>query len=47
VGAAGAEVVGGSDGLVAGSVWDRDELCLEGEVDLNDLTDAADREGPR
>jgi hypothetical protein len=47
VGAAGAEVAGGREGLAAGNVWDRDEFSGDGEVDLRDLTDAADRDGPR
>lgn len=47
VGAAGADVAGGSEGLVAGNVWDRDEPDGDVEMDLNDLTDAADRDGPR
>lgn len=47
VGAAGADVAGGSEGLVAGNVWDRDELDGDVEIDLNDLVDAADRDGPR
>jgi hypothetical protein len=47
VGATGAEVAGGSEGLDAGNVWDRDEFSGDGELDLRDLTDAADRDGPR
>jgi hypothetical protein len=42
-GAAGAEVAGVREGLVGGSVWDREN----DEDDAEDLTDEADREGPR
>lgn len=40
---AGAEVAGGREGLVSGSVWDR-----ENDEDVgDDLRDEAEREGPR
>jgi len=45
-GTAGAEVAGGNEGLAGGNVWDR--VGLGGnEKDVDDLTDAADRDGPR
>jgi hypothetical protein len=45
-GTAGAEVAGGNEGLAGGNVWDR--VGLGGnETDVDDLTDAADRDGPR
>lgn len=45
-GAAGAEVAGVREGLVGGSVWDRNGLDND-DSDADDLTDEADREGPR
>ena len=47
VGAAGAEVVGGIEGLAGGKVWVRDGLDGNDEEDVDDLTDEADRDGPR
>jgi hypothetical protein len=46
VGTAGAEVAGGSEGLAGGNVCDREGLGGKVEDD-DDLTDAADRDGPR
>ena len=40
----GAEMAGGREGLVGGSVWDRNGLEND---DTEDLTDEAEREGPR
>jgi hypothetical protein len=47
VGAAGAEIAGGSEGLDDCNVWDRDGLRGIEEEDVDDLIDAADRDGPR
>jgi len=47
VGAAGAEVAGGSEGLADCDVWDRDGLRGNEEEDVDDFIDEADREGPR
>jgi hypothetical protein len=45
-GEAGAEAAGGRDSLAVGSVWDRNGFEND-EEDAEDLTDAADRDGPR
>lgn len=45
-GEGGAEVADGREGLTGGSVWDRNGFEND-EEDAEDLTDAADREGPR
>jgi len=47
VGAAGAEVAGGIDGLAGGKKCVRDGLDGNDEEDVDDLTDEADRDGPR
>lgn len=47
VGAAGAEVAGGIEGLAGGKVWVRDGLDGNDEEDVDDLRDEADRDGPR
>jgi hypothetical protein len=46
-GAAGAEVAGGIEGLDGGKTWVRDGLDGNDEEDVDDLTDEADRDGPR
>ncbi len=45
-GEAGAEVADGRKGLAGGSVWDRNGFEND-EEGAEDLTDVADREGPR
>jgi hypothetical protein len=45
VSTAGAQVAGGNEGLAGGNVWDR--VGLGGNEDVDDMTDAADRDGPR
>ena len=47
VGATGAEVAGGIEGLGGGKVWARDGLDGNEEEDVDDLIDEADRDGPR
>jgi len=46
-GAAGAEVVEGSEDLDEGNVWARDGLGGNDGEDVADLWDPADRDGPR
>lgn len=47
VGAAGAEVAAGSEGLADCNVWDRVGLRGNEEEDVEDFKEAADRDGPR
>lgn len=47
VGAAGAEVAGGSEGLADCDAWDRDGFRGMEEEDVDDFIEEADRDGPR